>query len=87
MKHCARTVVVIVPRHSLLPAAALAAFPQSCWPKPMPSVNSFARELAAESGLAARDCKKVFVALSDILAREVFHGPPQDTSEGTSGGA
>ena len=74
-----------MPRHSLLRAAALAAFPQSCWPKPMPSVNSFARELAAESGLAVRDCKKVFVALSDILAREVSHGPPQDTSGGRIG--
>ena len=37
----------------------------------MPSVNTFARDLAAESGVAVGDGKKVFVALSDIVAREV----------------
>ena len=80
-----------MPRHSLLPVAARTAFSQSCWPKPqssMPSVNTFARDLAAESGVAVGDGKKVFVALSDIVAREVSgtaclkthrraHRPPQ----------
>ena len=71
LKQCARTVVIIVfaaaRRRTCRCRAVVLAQTQSL----MPSVNTFARDLAAESGVATGDCKKVFVALSDIVAREV----------------
>ena len=71
LKQCARTVVIIVfaaaRRLTCRCRAVVLAQTQSL----MPSVNTFARDLAAVSGVAAGDCKKVFVALSDIVAREV----------------